>query len=189
MKKLNRKGFTLIELLAVIIIMAIILVVTVPNIIQSINDARASSLHNLAVSSAGTYDKLFAQDLVATNKILGNIPEKLSSSWQCIGAFKSGTDGNGSDENLAEILGLSVNDVVLGNKSTAPANIPDENKIKIDATTKKSSITKDTCSAIRLNNGSAEVILVASNGGRFYVAQYITYAYSKDTAAKQTPAS
>ena len=75
MKKLNRKGFTLIELLAVIVILAIILVVTVPNIISSINDARISSIHNLAKSTATTYDKAYAQDLVATsgNEILGNI--------------------------------------------------------------------------------------------------------------------
>ena len=94
MKKLNRKGFTLIELLAVIVILAIILVVTVPNIIQSINDARINSIHNLAVSAANTYNTAYGQDLVATagNKVLGNIPEKITSNWQCIGTLDSAAD-------------------------------------------------------------------------------------------------
>ena len=35
--------------------MAIILVVTVPNIIQSINDARVSSIHNLVQCLTYTY--------------------------------------------------------------------------------------------------------------------------------------
>ena len=176
MKKLNRKGFTLIELLAVIVILAIILVVTVPNIIQSINDARTNSIHNLAVSAANTYNTAYGQDLVAasTNKVLGNIPEKISSNWQCIGDFES--DGAlKTDKSLATVLGLSANDVVL--KGTVPSH------------TSLTNITKDYCSAIRLNNGGAEVILVATNGGRFYVAQKITYAYSKDTAAGQNAVS
>ena len=171
MKKLNRKGFTLIELLAVIVIMAIILIVTVPNIIQSIGDARVNSIHNLAVSAANTYNTAYGQDLVATasNKVLGNIPEKISSTWQCIGAFKPGANGNGSDKDLATVLGLNASDVVLGDKNGTVPGAGD--------------ITQTTCSAIRLNNGGAEVVLVAANGGRFYVAQQITFAYSKAVAA------
>ena len=50
MKKLNRKGFTLIELLAVIVVLAIIIVVTIPpgtisnnmpNISNTIDDAKS----------------------------------------------------------------------------------------------------------------------------------------------------
>jgi len=179
MKKLNRKGFTLIELLAVIVIMAIILVVTVPNIIQSINDARANSIHNLAVATANTYNTAYGQDLVASagNKVLGNIPESISSNWQCIGSLKDtkGTDDTTDDVPLSEILGLSSNDVVL------TGTVPNDTGL--------TSITASYCSAIRLNNGSAEVILVAKNGGWFYVAQKITYAYSKATAAGQNNAS
>ena len=35
MKKLNRKGFTLIELLAVIVILAVVLVVTIPSLVKA----------------------------------------------------------------------------------------------------------------------------------------------------------
>ena len=40
MKKLNKKGFTLIELLAVIVILAVVLVVTVPSVLNTIADTR-----------------------------------------------------------------------------------------------------------------------------------------------------
>jgi len=178
MKKLNRKGFTLIELLAVIVIMAIILVVTVPNIIQSINDARANSIHNLAVAAANTYNTAYGQDLVAAtgNKVLGNIPEKISSSWQCIGAIDAA-----ADKKLSTVLGLSENDVILTAANATTDTLTDDHLNK----TNSKAVTATTCSAIRITNGSAEVVLVAKNGGRFYVAQKITYAYSKDTAAKQ----
>lgn len=48
MKKLNRKGFTLIELLAVIVILAVVLVVTIPSVIESMNKAKESQLKNSA---------------------------------------------------------------------------------------------------------------------------------------------
>ena len=184
MKKLNRKGFTLIELLAVIVIMAIILIVTVPNIIQSINDARVNSIHNLAVSVANTYDTAYGQDLIASseNKILGNIPENMKGTWQCIGDFAS--DGRlKTNKSLAEVLGLSDTDVVLNGTVPAEDLTVEDNLKAITSVT-----SGPTCSAIRLKNGAAEVLLVATNGGRFYVAQYHTYALSTASKAGQNNA-
>lgn len=43
MKKLNNKGFTLIELLAVIVILAIVVAITIPAVLSSINNARSSA--------------------------------------------------------------------------------------------------------------------------------------------------
>ena len=43
MKKLNKKGFTLVELLAVIVVLALIMTLTVPSILSSMNSARQSS--------------------------------------------------------------------------------------------------------------------------------------------------
>ena len=40
MKRLNNKGFTLIELLAVIVILAIVVAITIPAVLSSINSAR-----------------------------------------------------------------------------------------------------------------------------------------------------
>jgi prepilin-type N-terminal cleavage/methylation domain-containing protein len=172
--KRKKNAFTLIELLAVIVIMAIILVVTVPNIINSINDARVASIHNLAVSVANTYDTAFAQDLVATstNKLLGKIPEKMTTTWKCIGSTDfAANPTNGTPKSLTEVLKLSSNDLVL------TGTVPSETALN--------NITADYCSAIRIYNGSAQVILVAKTGGKFYVAQYHTYALSTASTGGQ----
>lgn len=188
MKKLNRKGFTLIELLAVIVILAIILVVTVPNIISSINDARVSSIHNLAKSAANTYNTAYGQDLVATtdaNKLLGDIPESVSSTvWTCIGDLKNTSTGGKS---LSEILGLQAADLKLVGtaptigSTTGAATMTEAEAAAISAET--------TCSAIRIYNGSAQILLVAEKGGKFYVAQKETFALSTESAGRQNTAT
>ena len=174
MKKLNRKGFTLIELLAVIVIMAIILIVTVPNIIQSINDARVSSLHNLTVSTAGSFENVYAQDLLVTDpakKALGDIV--VGSDWTCLNDTKL-TSKVGSKRSLADVLGIPATDIKLDgtvhNKTAAPTS-----------TTVKAA----TCSAVRVVNGNVEFVLIAKAGGRFAVAGKTVYAYSKDSAGVQ----
>lgn len=43
MKNLNKKGFTLVELLAVIVVLAIIMVLTLPTIMNSLSSARQST--------------------------------------------------------------------------------------------------------------------------------------------------
>ena len=174
MKKLNRKGFTLIELLAVIVIMAIIVVVTVPTIINTIADARVSSIWNLAGSVANSYDTAAAQDLLATNKALAGV--EANSTWQCIGDLKATTtNDNGTPEDttddtttvtnsLADILDLSGNDVKLD--GTAP-------------TGDNPTVDTSTCSAIRVkSNGMAEVLLVAKDGGKFAISGKVVYALS-----------
>ena len=57
MRMLNRKGFTLIELLAVIVILAIVLVVTIPSVLRAMDQARASQLQNSADSVAEWFQK------------------------------------------------------------------------------------------------------------------------------------
>ena len=62
MKKLNRKGFTLIELLAVIVILAIVLVVTIPSVINAMDQARVSQLQNAADTAAEWFQKNYDID-------------------------------------------------------------------------------------------------------------------------------
>ena len=50
MKKLNRKGFTLIELLAVIVILAIVMVVTIPSVLRTMDSARDEQFKNAVLS-------------------------------------------------------------------------------------------------------------------------------------------
>lgn len=173
MKKLNRKGFTLIELLAVIVILAIIVVVTVPTIINSISDARVSSIWNLAVSTANSYDTMAAQDLIATNKTLTGV--EATGTWKCIGDLKT-ADGTKS---LASILDLSAADVVLDGEVTGDNdNLPAKGT---GNTLDTNDITGATCSAIRIKlNGAAEVLLVAKAGGKFANAGKVVYALSSE---------
>ena len=163
MKKLNRKGFTLIELLAVIVIMAIILIVTVPNIINSITDARISSIHNLAVSAANTYNTAYEQDQIATgDKILGDIPNSVTTTWTCIGTITG----------LDKVLGLSTNDLKL-------TGTPYSDTV--------TTISNEThCSSIRMTgSGNVEILLVANTTGKFAVAGQTTFAFSTASAANQ----
>lgn len=74
MKKLNRKGFTLIELLAVIVILAIVLVVTIPSVIDSMNKAKGSQLQNAADTATEWFTKqyelaTFGSDMVGTPNV------------------------------------------------------------------------------------------------------------------------
>ena len=72
MKKLNRKGFTLIELLAVIVVLAIVLVVTIPSVLRSVDSAREKSLENAANSVA---DWMTRQDELKAMKGTGVIDD------------------------------------------------------------------------------------------------------------------
>ena len=58
-KKLNKKGFTLIELLAVIVILAVVLSITIPSVLNSMAKARESSLQNAADSVAEWFTKQY----------------------------------------------------------------------------------------------------------------------------------
>lgn len=185
MKKLNRKGFTLIELLAVIVILAIILVVAVPQILQTTSNAKVSSIHNTVTKVATNYNTVYISDMTSPtpdNRVLGNIPESVTSTWKCIGDIKDTTDAS-NPKKLSDILEISENDFIMTG-TVPPATITDE--------TRKTITSKDgaaTCSAIRMTNGKAEIILVAKPGGRFYVSQQYTYAISTDDAGSFNKAS
>ncbi len=157
MKKLNRKGFTLIELLAVIVILAIIVVITVPTVLNSVGDAKLTSLWELSEQVASNYDKIVAEDSIATVKTLSEA-EQVPSTWTCIGSLGK----------LAEILELSDTNIVLTGE--APTG---------DISSDTSTITA-SCSAIRIrNNGSAEVLLIAQpSGGKFSVSGKKVWALS-----------
>ena len=87
MKKLNRKGFTLIELLAVIVVLAIVLVVTIPSVLRSVGNAREKSLENSANAVADWLTRqselaAIADTGVADDDVDGNYTSLISrSTW------------------------------------------------------------------------------------------------------------
>ncbi len=64
MKRLNKKGFTLIELLAVIVVLAIILAVAVPRVLDVIENARKESLGKSAQMAAKYLSQEYAIQFV-----------------------------------------------------------------------------------------------------------------------------
>lgn len=158
MKKLNRKGFTLIELLAVIVILAIIVVVTVPTIINTIDDARVQSIWNLSKEAANSYDTMKAQTLL--NSSFGVTIYPAGTGWTCI------------DTTLAGKLNLSEADVkIVASGGTAPT-ISDG---------KVSNVTT-ACSAIQVKaDGATEIVLIAKENGKFWIAGHHVNAYSGTT--------
>ncbi|HHU54337.1 MAG TPA: prepilin-type N-terminal cleavage/methylation domain-containing protein, partial [Mollicutes bacterium] len=55
--KLNKKGFTLIELLAVIVILAIIMLIATPTILNVIEDARQGAARSSAMGYVDAIEK------------------------------------------------------------------------------------------------------------------------------------
>ena len=148
MKKLNKKGFTLIELLAVIVILAIIVVVTVPTVLNSIEDARRSSLNSLAEEIANWYDTSYAQDQLGLgDKILGGMPSP--DKVKCLGEIEG--DFDGVKKSLADIYGLSQDDLIL----------------KLTRVNFADGAVGNVCSNIKLVNGKAVVVLFGNEGGKF----------------------
>ena len=69
--KQNRKGFTLIELLAVIVILAIILLIATPTVLNLIEDARRGAARNSAMGYIDALEKhIMAEQLKDNNAYL-----------------------------------------------------------------------------------------------------------------------
>lgn len=159
---MNKRGFTLIELLAVIVVLGLVLVVTVPSIIGNINNNRISSLHTLSKEVAKWYDRKIVEDKLSTNEELVEIKD---NNWHCL-----------RDIDTKNLYGLSDKNVKLYDG--------DATNIAVDDNTGKiTNIDIDDignmCSAIRLVNGKAEVLLIAAEGGEFDTNSSVgTYALS-----------
>lgn len=168
MKKLNRKGFTLVELLAVIVILAIIVGIVFPQIMNSINNSRVSAIHTSAKEIVRWWENSISADALESDESKKQIPSdilsKVTTRWQCMDEITSGST------NLFKITGLSATDLVTNGSGGS-----------IQDSLNPANTAADTCSAIRYNStGGVDVLLVAKSGGKYYISGKVTYAYSND---------
>ena len=105
MKKLNKKGFTLIELLAVIVILAIVLVVTIPSVLRSMETARQKQFENAITS---------IQDYVQKNLDICNVTGSLGTTdtydIKIITYATTGCTVSSDTKTLAEAAGYTYGD-------------------------------------------------------------------------------
>lgn len=172
-KKLDNKGFTLIELLAVIVILAIVMGISANSVLNSINQSRKSSLHSTAQNAANNLNTWISEDMIQTDnaqKKLGDdfISGSQNGAWHCIAEFTSIVN-KGKTASLMNALSLNAKDLVLTNSGVP--TIPHDST-KTPTPTVKGVDTGSTCSALRYNSstGGYEVLLVAKNGGKYYVS-------------------
>ena len=176
-KKLNNKGFTLIELLAVVVILAIVMGIAATSVLNSINNSRTSSLYSTAQNAANTLNTWVAEDMLITDnskKHLGDtwITNSQTGNWICLGQSSIANITNaGTSASLMNALSLNATDLIIVPDGTFNHNSTDPN-----------------CSALKYNKstGGYEVVLVAKNGGKYYVSSETShYAYSRAKGANE----
>ena len=170
-KRLDNKGFTLIELLAVIVILAIVMGISANSVLNSINQSRKSSLHSTAQNAANNLNTWISEDMIVTDnaqKKLGDdfISGSQDGAWHCIAEFTSIVN-KGKAASLMNALSLNTKDLVL-----ITSSVPVVASGKTPTPKVKGVDTGSTCSALRYNSstGGYEVLLVAKNGGKYYVS-------------------
>ena len=186
-KRLDNKGFTLIELLAVIVILAIVMGISANSVLNSINQSRKSSLHSTAQNAANNLNTWISEDMIQTDnaqKKLGDdfISGSQNGAWHCIAEFTSIVN-KGKAASLMNALSLNTKDLVLTNAADV---VPALANGKTKTPTVKGVDAGSTCSALRYNSstGGYEVLLVAKNGGKYYVSAdgYAAAAANKNYA-------
>lgn len=110
MKRLNNKGFTLIELLAVIVILAIVVAITIPAVLSSINGARSSAFNTTAKTVADWAEREYQAYMVSDETV-----QKVDTSFKtlCSGLKLDGTEKecyNGTVSTATGSVTTNIND-------------------------------------------------------------------------------
>ena len=109
MKKLNKKGFTLVELLAVIVILAVIMVITIPTVLNSMGDARQSAFET-AVTTVQDYMKKQIEACSLGNPSLAKYDTEIFDAGTC--TLKDTTAANGNKDGVLIIKKAGYEDQI-----------------------------------------------------------------------------
>ncbi len=111
--KLNRKGFTLVELLAVIIILAIVVGITIPAIMTSVNDARKSGFQTAANTAADWLERQ-AQSYAVGDKNISPVDSVYETNFIAGGSYVTEVEMDTNSANFADVIkaaGLQVKNI------------------------------------------------------------------------------
>jgi len=114
MKKMNRKGFTLIELLAVIVVLAIILVITVPSILNTLGGTRQDAFDASANSVADWFEKNYSLAQFDSSKA--------NSDYNSWATGKTLSNANSMSADVLAAAGLNSTDYSVDSKVIIKAN-------------------------------------------------------------------
>ena len=109
MKKLNNNGFTLVELLAVIIILAIVVGITIPAVLSTINKAKEEGFETAADTAADWLDRQYQSYLIGDTTLSAVDSNYLN---QCVSGGVV-TGGCASSAALIRAAGLKTENVSL----------------------------------------------------------------------------
>ena len=98
MKRLNKKGFTLVELLAVIVVLALVMVLTVPTVLDQMNSARQSTFVLYAEEMIKQAQTRYQSDL-----LMGGVPTTCYTFDDLAGS------GNSQKQYKGKIMVTNVN--------------------------------------------------------------------------------
>ena len=169
MKKLNRKGFTLVELLAVIIILAIVVGISIPAVLTTINNTRVKAGVTAAESVADWIDRQYQTAVTGLSTTSGGEIATLDAKFkeQCGDDGSSCTVTNGKNISDAGFIAAA------GVKATNVSAI----NVSIDKDTGRSCVTLTIAkdgeyyNASATNNpaykvtGSGDSVVVTAQGG------------------------
>ncbi len=103
MRKMDRKGFTLIELLAVIVVLALIMILAVPAILNSMNNAKMKTFQMY-----GTRLLEKALEEYESQKMLNTVTKATFGENLCYPITALGFENHGNYEGFVEVHGSSL---------------------------------------------------------------------------------
>lgn len=103
MKKLNKKGFTLVELLAVIVVLALILVITVPTVLSAMNNSKKKLFQ-----SYGTRIINAVTEEYESQKMLNDVTSKRYNNHPCYTIADLGIKSQGAYVGFVEVIPSSL---------------------------------------------------------------------------------